>query len=173
MTDWSLAEEILEFVQNGPLLVGNIFLDSEEVVVETNFEAALDHAHVQYLWDAEGNLRDDHDSWADVRETEISNVYEASFEREDRMELKPRIRELQKTASVLVEERLSERFSDIWEDVAADMELLVEARALVGGDNGFFETLFHWYRLGVWPCGWQGRYPVGKLRVFNPQESAA
>ncbi|WP_394796530.1 hypothetical protein [Armatimonas sp.] len=171
MTNWSLVDEILEFVKNGPLLVGSALLDFEEVVVETNFEAALDHAHVQYLWDAEGNLRDDHDSWADVRETEISNVYEASFESEDLKELKPRIHELQKTASTLVEERLAEHFSEATEDIASDMELLIEVRALVGCDNAFFETLFRWYRLGVWPCGWQGRYPVGKLRVFNPQES--
>nr|WP_309685327.1 hypothetical protein [Armatimonas sp.] len=144
MTNWSLVDEILEFVKNGPLLVGSALLDFEEVVVETN---------------------------ADVRETEISNVYEASFESEDLKELKPRIHELQKTASTLVEERLAEYFSEATEDIASDMELLIEVRALVGCDNAFFETLFRWYRLGVWPCGWQGRYPVGKLRVFNPQES--
>lgn len=171
MTDWSLAEEVLDFLKNGPFLMGSALLNSEEVVVETSFEAALDHVHVQYLWDAEGNLRSDHDSWADVRETEISNVYEASSEREDLTELKPRIRELQQTASALVEERLAEYLSEATEDIVSDMELLIETRALVGGDNAFFETLFRWYQVGVWPCGWQGRYPVGKLKVFNPQES--
>ncbi|MCX6368580.1 MAG: hypothetical protein NTX57_18010 [Armatimonadetes bacterium] len=170
MTDWSLVEEVLEFARTGSLLAGNTSGIFEEVAVETNFEAASDHAHIQYLWDAEGNVRDDHHPWADVRETEIGNVYEASYEREDLDDIKSRTQASQSEAAKLVSERLAELFSDAVEEVASDMELLIETRALVGRENAFFEQLFHWYKSGVWPCGWRGRYPEGKLRVFNPQE---
>jgi hypothetical protein len=30
----------------------------------------------------------------------------------------------------------------------------------------FFTNLIKWYRLGHWPCGWDDRYPEGKLIVY-------
>ncbi len=30
----------------------------------------------------------------------------------------------------------------------------------------FFTNLIEWYRLGHWPCGWEGEYPKGKLIVY-------
>ncbi len=32
--------------------------------------------------------------------------------------------------------------------------------------NTFFIDLMQWYRLGHFPCGWEGKYPAGKLVVF-------
>ena len=33
-------------------------------------------------------------------------------------------------------------------------------------DRFFVDVLMKWYRLGHWPCGWDGHYPDGKLIVF-------
>jgi hypothetical protein len=35
-----------------------------------------------------------------------------------------------------------------------------------GRADGFYLTLMHWYRMGHWPCGWQGAYPAGRLIVY-------
>jgi|GEM_PF-3497489 hypothetical protein len=32
--------------------------------------------------------------------------------------------------------------------------------------NTFFTDLMRWYRLGHFPCGWDGQYPEGKLIVY-------
>lgn len=32
--------------------------------------------------------------------------------------------------------------------------------------NTFFTDLIKWYRLGHFPCGWDGEYPKGKLIVY-------
>lgn len=35
-----------------------------------------------------------------------------------------------------------------------------------GSKDRFFVDLMHWYRLGHWPCGWDGKYPEGRLIVY-------
>jgi hypothetical protein len=32
--------------------------------------------------------------------------------------------------------------------------------------ENLFRNLMDWYRRGHWPCGWDGKYPHGKLIVF-------
>lgn len=32
--------------------------------------------------------------------------------------------------------------------------------------TGFFRSLIHWFPEGHVPCGWQGRYPEGKLVIY-------
>jgi hypothetical protein len=36
----------------------------------------------------------------------------------------------------------------------------------IGSASTFFTDLMKWYRLGHFPCGWDGKYPVGKLIVY-------
>ncbi|NJL64913.1 MAG: hypothetical protein HC903_27800 [Methylacidiphilales bacterium] len=36
----------------------------------------------------------------------------------------------------------------------------------IGSASTFFTDLMKWYRLGHFPCGWDGQYPLGKLIVY-------
>lgn len=53
---------------------------------------------------------------------------------------------------------------DIW----GDLDFIIRYRATFGQTLAFIERLIALYRLGGYPCGWDGVYPEGRLVVFFP-----
>ncbi len=49
---------------------------------------------------------------------------------------------------------------------AVAYDVAAAAVELATGKPDFFSNLIKWYRLGHWPCGWEGEYPKGKLIVY-------
>jgi len=49
---------------------------------------------------------------------------------------------------------------------AVAYDVAAAAVELATGSPDFFTNLIGWYRLGHWPCGWEGEYPKGKLIVY-------
>ncbi|HAG44068.1 MAG TPA: hypothetical protein DCL31_12985, partial [Clostridium sp.] len=61
---------------------------------------------------------------------------------------------------------MSNECKDIWDDVYSDLINCVKVRAIIGKENSFFEKKFAVYLSGGWPCGWEGNFPNGKMKVF-------
>ena len=59
-----------------------------------------------------------------------------------------------------LEEGISAADAVAYDVAAAAVEIATSS------EETFFTNLMHWYRLGHWPCGWEGRYPEGKLIVY-------
>jgi hypothetical protein len=58
-----------------------------------------------------------------------------------------------------LEERISIADAVAYDIAAAAVELATDS-------PDFFTNLIEWYRLGHWPCGWEGEYPKGRLIVY-------
>lgn len=81
-------------------------------------------------------------------------------------EIRPQIRAM--TEKSLASLGLSPRGHDVvraqagWDTLLACLE--VEYSDLVTCE--FYRRLLRWYLEGHWPCGWEGKYPSGKLIVL-------
>jgi hypothetical protein len=53
------------------------------------------------------------------------------------------------------------------EQAESDLIHCAENRAFNGPNDNHWERLFEAYRAGVWPCGWQGAWPSGRLLVWQ------
>ena len=60
---------------------------------------------------------------------------------------------------------LSNECKEIWDDVYSDLINCIKARAIVGKGNFFFEKIIEVYLSGGWPCGWEGNFPNGRMKV--------
>jgi hypothetical protein len=56
--------------------------------------------------------------------------------------------------------------SSIWEDFT----FIIGDRAAFGRTVPFIERLIDLYRVGGFPCGWDGLYPEGRMVVYFPLE---
>ncbi len=66
---------------------------------------------------------------------------------------------LSKSINYQLEEGISIADAVAYDIAAAAVELATDS-------PDFFTNLIEWYRLGHWPCGWEGEYPKGKLIVY-------
>lgn len=51
------------------------------------------------------------------------------------------------------------QYIDIFEEVVGDLYMCVLNRLVNGKGDNFYERIFKIYKLGGWPCGWEGEYP--------------
>jgi len=71
-------------------------------------------------------------------------------------------------------DRLPASLREYREDIGADLLHCALSRALrSSGDHAaLFERIFEGYKAGVFPCGWEGSYPAGRMAVFVPSDPA-
>lgn len=65
------------------------------------------------------------------------------------------------------------RQADLVDDLLGDMNMLLTYRLVGAEASTLFEEMIRAYRLGYWPCGWQGEYPEGRMAVFAFRKSDA
>lgn len=58
------------------------------------------------------------------------------------------------------------------QEILGDHEWIAMYRAAFGPTNAFFEQMFTMYRLGGYPCGWDGPYPLGRMVVYFPPDES-
>lgn len=59
-------------------------------------------------------------------------------------------------------------YLDIFEEVQGDLYMCAINRLVNGKNDNFYEKMFRIYQSGGWPCGWEGKYPDGKIIAFVP-----
>ncbi len=95
------------------------------------------------------------EDWTDLREEEASLLLKfRGFD--DRFEF----------VSKLVFAYLPYKFHDFWDDVVTDLEICTIGLSHPETKSVLSEAMWNIYLEGGFPCGWQGKYPQGKLRVF-------
>lgn len=105
-------------------------------------------------------------TWTDIREHQFSEVMSFLYSMSDYRERAKRIRsinipevdEIQYTAEAL----------QLEEEIYTDLLLCIRCRMIRGDKNEFFEKMFEIYKLGGWPCGWNGKYPEGNFITYFP-----
>ncbi|MBU3177796.1 hypothetical protein KPL47_15805 [Clostridium estertheticum] len=59
-------------------------------------------------------------------------------------------------------------YLDIIEEVQGDLYMCALNRLVNGKTDNFYENVFDVYKAGGWPCGWEGKYPNGKIIGYIP-----
>jgi hypothetical protein len=151
--------EVVDFARSGPLLrpVGG----ASGVRTITDFEQAK-----HLCWDEV--FGDEEYTWTDLRERQMSKVHGIGYQiggyRDERGELDSFLGIILNS----FDDRVDEKYRDIFDDVTADLCNCLESRAIQGNAPGFFEILFEVYRQGLWPCGWEGNFPDGRPIAYVP-----
>ncbi|MFD0589997.1 cytoplasmic protein [Paenibacillus sp. GCM10027627] len=63
---------------------------------------------------------------------------------------------------------ISMDYWDIAEEVESDLYKCAINRLVNGRTDNLFENMFLIYQSGGWPCGWDGKYPAGKIICYAP-----
>lgn len=157
--DYDLVKESLSLLENIKLFTTKQnYL--EEIVEYYDFEECKEFA---YDYD-EYPMNGEYYTWQDIKDLQMASTKEEVYKYEDYKSINEELRKIGiKNVSEIA---MSNECKDIWDDVYSDLINCVKVRAIIGKENSFFEKVFAVYLSGGWPCGWEGSFPNGKMKVF-------
>ncbi|NLS89343.1 hypothetical protein EYI23_15490 [Bacillus subtilis] len=152
----NLVEEVIEFSKT--------LKPINSVNVSSFTQIINDQEKAEYLAYEEVYGEDEY-TWKDIREIEMSEVWERFYELEDNQ--KPE--DIDALLDIFSDSirHASTEFKTFFEDIVADLNNCAINRAINGNTNNFFEKVFEIYKAGYFPCGWNGDYPNGTFVVFK------
>jgi hypothetical protein len=155
----TFVNEVVDFARSGPLLVpvGN----ASGVRTITDFEQAKNSCWNELYGNGEY-------TWTDLREKQMSKVRGLGYKIDGFKETEKELDEYLGIILNSFDDRVDEKYGDIFDDVTADLCNCLISRAIQGNRPGFFESMFEAYKQGLWPCGWDGDYPEGRLIAYVP-----
>ncbi|MCQ9283586.1 MULTISPECIES: hypothetical protein [Priestia] len=153
----TLVEEVIELSKN----YGQVSLEKEDV---DKIQVIYDYGKAEYLAYEEVYGEEEY-SWKDIRELEMSDVWERYYDLTDA----EKTRELEEIVEVIAENlrQSLEGYDAFFEDIVADLNNCAISRAVNGTENNFFESIFKLHRSGYLPCGWSGDYPDGGIIAYR------
>lgn len=157
----NLVEEVIEFVEIGELLNGLYKGPFEDIIVEKDFDKALEIAWSQ-------DLPDSHLPWSDLREAKMGEVMEVRYSLSDFNETDAALGKLVDQFGDILSNRLKGKHKELLDEVVGDMYNAAYSRAVNGISDNLLEQIFTIYKNGGWPCGFKGDYPDGNLIVYLP-----
>ncbi|AKP77762.1 hypothetical protein M3592_11360 [Priestia aryabhattai] len=153
----TLVEEVIELSKN----YGQVSLEKEDV---DKIQVIYDYGKAEYLAYEEVYGEEEY-SWKDIRELEMSDVWERYYDLTDA----EKTRELEEIVEVIAENlrQSLEGYDAFFEDIVADLNNCAISRAVNGTENNFFESIFKLHRSEYLPCGWSGDYPDGGIIAYR------
>ncbi|MDS0526594.1 hypothetical protein NNC19_12955 [Clostridium sp. SHJSY1] len=136
----------------------------EGIVEYYDFEKCKEFAYDsdEYL------IENEYFTWQDIKDLQMANVKEEVYKYEDYKSINEKLREIGiKDISEII---LSNECEEILDDVYSDLVNCIKTRAIARQSNFLFEKIFEVYLSGGWPCGWEGNFPNGKMKVFYVKE---
>jgi hypothetical protein len=159
------VQEVIDFVCSGQILnITPAFTDTS-VIIENDFNRVVCRARTQ---DIEEGEDEDKLTWKDIRSAEMRQVYAKMYELSDFGAVEKELTELPAESYKCLRRKLPRQYHEILDEIIGDLYACFFARAVDEAGSPFFERLLSAYQSGAWPCGWEGRYPEGKLAVYAP-----
>jgi len=156
----ALVEEVLEFAEKGSLLLSSsLGEEMHNCIVIHDLDLAKKFAWSQTP--ASSSF-----SWVELREREMGKVLKARYTLPDFNAIDAALGGLIDSLGTILSKRLRGDYRELIDDVLGDLHNCAYQRAVFGYKDSLFEAVFSIYKLGGWPCGWQGEFPEGKLIVF-------
>ena len=107
-------------------------------------------------------------NWQDLRIFELHVFYD--FRRDtgiDRRQYALDMEAIDNRLSPLIEQQLIGRLpEDFAIEIEQDLNMIRRFRGVLGETPHMMNTLFMMYRSGGFPCGWDGKFPEGKMVVY-------
>jgi hypothetical protein len=155
-----LVEEVIEVASNLRLTYNKNLLE-QDYTINHDYDEAQELAWSQDL--------DEVDTvWEDVKSSESGEILGKLYE-ENVNYFEKTLREILNTSKNYPEEFLLD-YIDIFEEVSGDLHQCALNRLVNGKADNFFERVFQVYKQGGWPCGWDGKYPGGRMIIYMPSE---
>ena len=101
------------------------------------------------------------ETWTDLREADMALKWRFSG-----------FRKRFDVFSKLVFAFLPYKFHDLLDEIVADLEICALALDYPETKTVLTESMWKVYLEGGFPCGWEGLYPKGKLRIFWDREGS-
>jgi hypothetical protein len=159
------VQEVIDLACSGRILNITPAVTDTSVIIENDFNRAKYKARTQ---DIEEGEDEDKLTWEDIRSKEMSLVYGKMYKLSDFSAVKKELAELPTAFFKCLCRTLPEQYDEIENEIIGDLCACAKARAVDEAGSPFFERLLNIYQSGAWPCGWEGRYPEGKLIVYTP-----
>lgn len=160
-THTNLVQEVLDFAKSGNLLrPGGLVQDDRWIII-----ASLEEAKV-LAWQSPCGTHEL--LWTDIREKAMSGVKAETYSHSGFEKVRDDLAKQLQVLTMAVKRRLNEEHRDLLDDVVGDLFNCAFNRAINGTADLLFERMFSIYRVGGWPCGWQGDYPDGKVLAYFP-----
>lgn len=164
------VEEVIALAESGTLLRD----PKPQVLGDVRVTHSVDDLQAWLFTEAQPGARDeDGRDWLNLRELMVSKIRYSDAE--TRGLAGKALDELERSIARRIEHGVHASlqggpFLEYQEDIAADLTHCALARAVgsTGDHAALFERLFEAYKVGVFPCGWEGTYPAGRLAVFVP-----
>ena len=109
-------------------------------------------------------IDDEYYTWQDLKELEMAKVRDEVYKQENYKIINEELRKV--GIRNISEISVSNECKEVWDDVYNDLINCIKVRAIMGKKNIFFEKIFQVYLSGGWPCGLDGDYQNGKLKVY-------
>lgn len=162
------AEEVIRLAESGALLRD----PRPEMLGDVVVTHSLDDLQAWLFTEARPGVRvEDALDWLGLRENMAGDIHGDAYRRSlDATAQRDLNRRISRRIDAALAERLPQEFAEYSEDISADLVHCALVRALGSRGNHalLFERIFEAYKAGVFPCGWEGRFPVGRLAVFAP-----
>ena len=158
----AIVEEVAALVCSGALLRPSGAITAD-VVLTDDYTQAQQSAWRRPIATAFGPC-----NWTDLRQREAALLLAPTYTNSDGTALRATVRALGQRFTLQAACHLPARWIGIADDVGADLQNIALSRFVPGSGTGLFPCLLEAYRQGGWPCGWEGAYPQGRLRVFQP-----
>ncbi|ATH92430.1 cytoplasmic protein [Bacillus glycinifermentans] len=154
-----LVEEVIHFIANLHFFRNENLLN-RDVVMVNDYERAQELAWSQDLDEVEN-------VWEDIKSSESGEIIGQLYEH-DLNSMDHPIWEIIQSSENFPDDFVSE-YIDIFEEVMGDLHKCALNRLVNGEVDNFYERIFEIYKLGGWPCGWEGEYPEGRMIVYSPE----
>lgn len=116
------------------------------------------------------NGREHSGTWVDILEGEASEIWGIVYQQENWKDLSREIHKLEAIEDILfLTHNWSKETDELDEEIIAELELCVRARAVMGRENSFFENVYKAYQMGGFPCGVSNK-DTKKLIVYFPNK---
>ncbi|WP_166000875.1 hypothetical protein [Bacillus sp. Cs-700] len=149
-----LVEEIILFSKNAEI--------QSKTDISNKITVIHDLKKAEYLAYEEVYGEDEY-NWKDIRELEMSKVWEKYYTYQE-SERPSGLEQILPIISQNVREQ--EMNKHFFHDVVADLHNCAVNRAINGKASSFMNDLFEVYQIGAFPCGWEGHYPEGKIVAY-------
>jgi len=156
----NLVEEVINAITDMHLAY-NINLLNLDVNIVCDYQKAKELAWSQDLDEVEN-------VWEDIKSLESGDIIGKLYE-DDLNSMERPIREMIQSSEIYPSDFVS-KYIEIFEEISGDLYICALNRLINGNVDNFYERIFDIYKLGAWPCGWQGNYPEGKMIVYVPEK---
>lgn len=140
-------------------VIDNKLLEFDNIETSTNWHLINDHKEMETYLHSQTEVET---CWLDLRENNSLILELTSVDERITWD---------KEITPIIQERLKEvGYTQYLSDIEMDLfNCHLNIKHIT--KNNLWNAIFKAYKKGCFPCGWLGRYPEGKLVVFNPNYS--